>query len=307
LIELLRLIFNKMKNPKIENPGGQGTRGFTLIELLVVIAIIAILAALLLPAMAGAKRKAMLVRCQSNFHQIHVACSVYASENHDYYPICTVGNANNNPPPGEPNFNRISAAHYTRYIVIGISTANTVMKPGIQPGIFDCLGHLYETHAIGDGKVLYCPSFPIDSALSIERYSNPQFMSTDDGLTVPGSSPCVRGTMLYNPRVMDATNGVINRAFPKTSSIWSGPGSGANHLLGTDYLAADVGATSFSPKTFAHYSSKGFNILFVDGSVKFVQSGPAFDFVAAGNLTSDAGTISGGQYDQLYNWLESGY
>jgi prepilin-type N-terminal cleavage/methylation domain-containing protein len=268
------------------------SRGFTLIELLVVIAIIAILAALLVPALAGAKRKAKLTQCQSNFHQIYVACYLYANDNHDYFPICKVGNSN----PGD-TFNKIGAAHYTRYLAS--QAANTVMRPGIQPDVFDCLGHLYETHGIGDGKALYCPSFPDDSALSPLRYSTPSFMSTDEG-------GIVRGTMLYNPRVMDATNGVIDRAFPKTSSVWSGPGSGANHLLGTDYLAADASTTSFSPKTFAHYSSKGFAVLFTDGSVKFVQSGPAFDFIAAGKLTSALGTVSGGQYDQLYNWLENG-
>jgi prepilin-type N-terminal cleavage/methylation domain-containing protein len=77
------------QNPTDARPSA--SKGFTLIELLVVIAIIAILAAMLLPALASAKVKAVRAVCLNNEKQIYTSLHIWCDDNSDKLP--TLDNA----------------------------------------------------------------------------------------------------------------------------------------------------------------------------------------------------------------------
>jgi prepilin-type N-terminal cleavage/methylation domain-containing protein len=117
-------------------------KAFTLIELLVVIAIIAILAALLLPALAAAKRKAQRINCVSNLKQDGIAFKLWQGDNQDRYPMA-VNTAYNG--AKERVFNH------------GNDTASgTVNQSSAMYGltnVFTCMSNELSTP-----KILYCPA-----------------------------------------------------------------------------------------------------------------------------------------------------
>lgn len=138
----------------IARRGRRGGRAFTLIELLVVIAIIAILAAMLLPALSAAKQTAYKAECVSNLKQWGIAITVYAGDNHDFFPDLKTSNPN--------------AAGAKDYAWMPNSFGSWFYQP-----------YLYKNNQIGNNRaandLMYCPTDLFHKA--VEQVSGPTYQT----------------------------------------------------------------------------------------------------------------------------------
>ena len=109
-------------------------QAFTLIELLVVIAIIAILAAMLLPALAMAKERALRITCASHLKQVGLSISMYSMDNSDKLPPSAFTDTS------------------------GVDAAYDIYRTSINAAGARNLGYMVEAKMVSNPRILYCLS-----------------------------------------------------------------------------------------------------------------------------------------------------
>jgi prepilin-type N-terminal cleavage/methylation domain-containing protein/prepilin-type processing-associated H-X9-DG protein len=148
-------------------------RGFTLIELLVVIAIIAILAAMLLPALARAKRKAHRTGCLSNFRQTQVAWQMWVDDNDNWMPPGR-GSASGLWHGQETSYDRNSTDMLVYYLASYLSypAPSATMR---EAKVMICPGLVRDTKGPVGTKKAYVRTVPSRNGLSFDPFGYPPY------------------------------------------------------------------------------------------------------------------------------------
>jgi len=184
-------------------------RAFTLIELLVVIAIIAILAALLLPALSAAKQRAWTAQCLSNLHQIGLALTLFADENHGLYPESGSSipwGTIDHPPPdgsGKPSWME-QLVSYTQNTNLYHCPGNAQL-PAANQSPFNYFNGARAATVVADNAYAAVDSkrilFPSAYVLSGDTIDNGQYFQRNDADKDDYSQNCVGGPANGTPWV----------------------------------------------------------------------------------------------------------
>ena len=228
-------------------------KAFTLIELLVVIAIIAILAAMLLPALAAAKRKAQRINCVSNLKQVGLSFRLWEGDNGDKYPMTVA----------------VAQGGAEEYVYQG----------GVTPSIKYNMGVVFMvmSNELSTPKILTCPSDTKNYATNFSVTAPyGQFETNGTGANSPtnyvsyfigGDAIDTQPQSILGGDRNIGSDGGVPASLPTTSGMFSGYGNGNGGGTAMSGTAPSVVIADWA-WTSGDLHLKNGNVMLGDGSVQ---------------------------------------
>ena len=257
-------------------------RGFTLIELLVVIAIIAILAALLLPALAGAKKRGQSIMCLGNLKQLQLAWIMYCDENEAWMPQFLSTMTTKIDTTGV----RADAQPGQKYACVSLGTAGDA---DVSRTNDLCLSHGLIYPYLNSIAPFKCPGDPHDRNRS---YSMNCWMNGINSYDPSGNPQPWNGSCMWFRKVTDVRKGLEQTgAFVFIDEA----------TINDCFFVSDPSQNNKWVDFPAHWHLNGGNLSFVDGHA---ESRRWSDYNVLHDHASDMGGVAADKDSQDCGWLQ---